>query len=424
LLTEINLEKNPRLNEVFKTNDLPRILLELEALAGRRLPKEGSLLFLDEIQSAPDALPALRYFFEEMPDLPVVAAGSLLEFILAEHGFSMPVGRMEYLHLGPMTFGEFLTALQEDFLCDLLRNYRIGDPFPETAHEKLLERQRQFLYVGGMPEAVLAYAESQSLVESRRIHRSIMQTYEDDFAKYSDRGKERRLLQTVLSAVPKIVGKKVKYAEISREDRSQDVKAALDLLMKARLLTPAYHSDCSGIPLKANQDEAICKPYFLDVGLFNYLCGLDWQDLSHLTERELVNEGAIAEQFCAQHLAYRHQGLEPPHLNYWLRESRSQNAEVDFVIDVGNAILPIEIKSGKSGGLKSLQQFILRKKAKTAFRFDLNLPSAQRLSHKLTGPVHGGETVEYELISLPLYLIERTVPLFRGRTSSGSESKD
>ncbi len=412
-LTEINLEKHPRLNNIFKTNDVPQILLELAVLSGRDLGK--SLLFLDEIQAAPYALPALRYFFEERPDIPLIAAGSLLEFVLAEHGFSMPVGRIDYLHLGPMSFGEFLLALREDSLLELIRNYRIGTLFSEMAHERLLRRQREYLFVGGMPEAVLVYSESQSPIETKKVHRSVLQTYEDDFAKYSRPGKERRLLQKTVAVVPKIIGKKIKYAEISREDRSGDVKAALDLLIKARLMIPVFHSDCSGIPLKANQDDAVYKLYFLDVGLFNHLCGLEWSDLSQLTERELIHEGVLAEQFAAQHLSYRDQGLDPPHLNYWLRESRSQNAEVDFVIAIGNTILPIEIKSGRSGGLKSLQQFVLIKKVETAFRFDLNLPSRQRVSHKLTGP--GGATVDYDLVSLPLYMVEWVIPLYRGETA-------
>lgn len=406
-LIEINLERASRLNDIFKTNDVKKVFLELEGLSGQTIEGKNKLLFLDEIQATPHALPFLRYLFEDRPDIAVIAAGSLLEFVLAEHGFSMPVGRIEYLHLGPMSFGEFLLALKEDSLWRLVENFRVGDPFSTMAHERLLERQRQFLFVGGMPEAVLAYSETHSLIEAQKVHRSILQTYEDDFSKYSHPGHERQLLQKIIAVVPKIIGKKNKFSEISRDDRSHDVKQALDLLVKARLFTPAYHSDCSGVPLKAGQDDNIYKLYFLDVGLFNHLCGLDWSDLSSFTERELIHEGVLAEQFAAQHLAYLDRGLEPPHLNYWLRESRAQNAEVDFVTALGGKILPIEVKSGKSGGLKSLQQFVLGKKAKRAVRFDLNLPSLQQVSHKLTGPHHGGMAVNFELISLPLYMIEQ-----------------
>jgi len=415
-LVEINLEKHPRLNEIFKTNDTSKIRLELEGLTSQALTK-GSLLFLDEIQAAPSALPALRYLFEDMPELPVIAAGSLLEFTLAEHGFSMPVGRIEYLHLGPMTFEEFLLALGDEPLLDLMQRYRLGDPFPSTAHERLLERQRQYLFVGGMPESVLAYSESKNLIEPRKVQLSILQTYEDDFAKYSKPGKERALIHKVLSTIPKITGKKNKYAAISREERSGDVKIAIDLLIKARLLLPAYHSDASGIPLQASEDNNVFKLYFLDVGLFNQLCGMEWNELSRLPERELINEGVIAEQFAAQHLAYWKGNWDPPHLNYWLRESRSQNAEIDFLATLGTEILPIEIKSGKSGSLKSLQHFALNKKIRRVLRFDLNPPSRQIVTHQLTGPSHAGQSVSFELVSLPISMIERAGEIM-GKTAS------
>ncbi len=404
-LAEINLERHPRLGPIFQTKDLTKIVPELESLLGRRLQDGKTLLFLDEIQAVPESLPALRYFFEERPSLPVIAAGSLLEFVLSDHDFSMPVGRVGYLHLGPMTFFEFLAALREDYLLELLRGYRVGQVFPEMAHQKLLERQRQYLFVGGMPECVLAFQETGSLEEARVVHRSIIQTYQDDFAKYSRAGHERGLLHRIIEVIPKLIGKKTKYVQISREDHSRTIRAALQLLIQSRLLTPAYHTDCA-VPLRANQDESISKLFFVDVGLLNSLCGLDWRSLSRLNERELIHEGGLAEQFVAQHLAYWEQGEEAPHLNYWLRESRSENAEVDFVVARGNRILPIAIKSGKSGRIRSVQQLVRSKGFDLVFRFDLNPPSVQDIHHKLTGPQASGPPVRYRLASFPLYMAE------------------
>ena len=183
ILNEVNLERHLELQRAFATLDIGVICGELEALVGRSLTAQGSLLFLDEIQAVPAAIQALRYFYEELPALPVIAAGSLLEFVLADHGFSMPVGRIEYHHLGPMTFREFLQAI-EPTLCHYLDELDFEKALPEVAHRKLLERHRQYLFVGGMPEAVLEFCESSSFQDAGAVHRRIVSTYEDDFSKY------------------------------------------------------------------------------------------------------------------------------------------------------------------------------------------------------------------------------------------------
>lgn len=402
-LTEINLEKHSHLNTIFKTKDLSRIIPEIEGLANK-LVSSNTLLFLDEIQATPEAIPALRYFYEEKPDLPVIAAGSLLEFVLADHTFSMPVGRIEYMHLGPMSFTEFLMALEENFLVNLLSEKRVTS---ESAHRNLLQLQRQYLFVGGMPESVLRFSETRSPLSTSDVHHSIVQTYEDDFSKYARKDQDRELLSILMKQIPTLLGKKVVYSRVSSQHRSAVVKKAIDLMIKSRLLIPAYHSDCSGIPIRAGEDRNVYKLYFLDVGLMNHLCGLAWTQISNLDERQLIHEGIIAEQFVAQHLAYLPHpyllGGEVPALNYWLRQSRSQNAEVDFVMQMGALILPIEVKSGKSGSLKSLQQFMISKGLKLALRFDLNPPTVQEISHKNTS----GHPGEFTLHSWPLYEVEK-----------------
>lgn len=403
-LAEINLERHLRLNAVFQTLDTKKILMELEAVCGKFLGKKNTLLFLDEIQATPHAMQALRYLYEDRPDIAVIAAGSLLEFVLEKHDFSMPVGRVEYLHLGPMSFSEFLLAINEPYLVGLINKFNLKSEWPEAAHQKLLDYQRVYLFVGGMPESVLVYAQTQSHTEVEKVHRSILQTYQDDFTKY---GKGQiALMQQVLLTLPKLIGAKVKYTNISREHRAAEVKAVLDLLIKARLLVAAYHSDASGLPLAAMQDTRTYKLYFLDCGLFNSLCGTKWTVINSMSQHDLVNEGALAEQFMAQHLAYLEQGREPPRLNYWLRESKMQNAEVDLLLVVKNTVVPVEVKSGKSGSLKSLLYFVHSKKIKKAVRFDLNIPAVQKVNHNLSGSVDDNHKVKFELISLPLYLAE------------------
>ena len=413
-LAEINLERHPGLDAVFATLDVPAILRELEVTSGGPIQAESSLLFLDEIQATPEALQALRYLHEERPDLPVVAAGSLLEFTLADHSFPMPVGRIQYMHLGPMTFGEFLAAVEPDLLRHL-RRFTLAQSLPAAAHTKLLSRQREYTLVGGMPEAVQVFCEGGALQEVTEVHRSIAETYLDDFSKYA-RQKDLALLQKVFRFVPRNLGRKVKYSHFSRDDRARDVRNAIELLAKARICHPVYHSHCSGLPLLAEISENDYKLLFLDVGLANHVCGNDWLTLQSMTDSQFVNEGGLAEQFIGQHLVGQSDEIGPPRLTYWLREGKSANAEVDYVWSRGNWIVPVEVKAGTSGTLRSLQQFVLHKHPPVAVRFDLNMPSYQRISHA-TRTANGTDEVSYELLSLPLYAVEDLPRLVDGLRS-------
>lgn len=217
--------------------------------------------------ATPFALQALRYFYEDLPDLPVIAAGSLMEFTLSDHNYSMPVGRIEYYHLGPMSFNEYLLAL-DDYLYNYLKDYTLESSIPDSIHRQLLKRQREYLFTGGMPEAVLQFKETGSLQDVTDIHRSICFTYKDDFAKYA-KSRELELLQKVFENIPRIIGQKVKYSNISREYRSSDIKTALMLLAKARICSPVYHSSCSGLPLHA--ESKLLLFISCDPGIFGFL---------------------------------------------------------------------------------------------------------------------------------------------------------
>ncbi len=411
ILNEINLERHLLLDELFKTTEIPNICRELEAITGNDIRAEGSLLFLDEIQATPHALMALRYFHEELPELPVIAAGSLLEFTLAEHSFSMPVGRIVYYHLYPLSFTEFVNAL-EPSSARYLSELTPATPPPAVAHRRLSQLQRQFFFVGGMPEAVADYREHGSLASVAEIQRSIIGTYQDDFAKYARRD-DLLLLQKVLAFVPGALGRKVKFSAIDREQRAAKVKKAVELLVKARVCHRVCHSHGTGVPLAAEASESIYKLLFLDIGLANHLLGLDWTAISGMDDRQLVNEGGLAEQFIGQHLVNISRGLEPPRLHYWLREGKSANAEVDYVISRGRRIVPVEVKAGKSGSLKSLQHFIHRRKLKLAVRFDLNQPSCQEVAHTITTGT-GNEEVRFTLLSLPLYAVDELPRIIDG----------
>ncbi len=402
-LFEVDLERHPVLREAFASRDLPRILRELEFLIGKGPIKgEKALLFLDELQAIPEAIPVLRDFHEERPDLAVIAAGSLLEFVLADAKFSMPVGRIDYLYMEPMTFEEFLGALEESDLLELLQTYELEEVFPQTAHSRLLNRLRDYILVGGMPEAVLRYSETGEIRSAQEAHASILQTYRDDFSKYATKAELRRI-QKIYDFVPKGIGEKFKYVRVDAGEQSRDLRKALDLLTMAKVVRLAYHTDGTGIPLGATINEKVFKPYFLDVGLVNAACGVQWIPDEEIRSKRFINEGKLAEQFVVQHLHTLGSPNMPSLLTYWLREGRSNNAELDFLIQVEGVILPVEIKAGKGGALKSLGEYAKLREPQLALRFDLN-PSSQMTIELQAMKGSLSDKIHFRLLSLPLYL--------------------
>jgi len=401
-LIEINLEKYLYLDEIFKSFDMDKILKELEGISGKSF-NENSLLFLDEIQATPNAIACLRYFYEEHPNIAVISAGSLLEFTLSKHNFSMPVGRVDYRYLGPMTFYEFIYNLYPSLTKYISSSEEIKN-ISEITHLKLVEKFKEYLFIGGMPEAILVYKETKKLEEVKAVHRSICDTYLDDFSKYGQNN-NLLLLQKLFKSIPQKIGEKVKYSNYSKENKSLDVKNNLELLIKAKICNPVYSSDCSGIPLEANISRNSYKLMFLDVGLVNHLCGLDLKSITVLDNDTLINKGKIAEQFIGQHLIASGDMTRSSNLNYWLRENKKGNAEVDFVTVINGKIIPIEVKAGKSGSLKSLHQFIYQKnEIKTAIRFDLNKYSKQTVSYKVNSAGKEKE-ICFNLESYPLYAV-------------------
>jgi len=404
-LFNVNLERYPELSKVFSSKEPEQILQQIEALPRMGQISNDMLLFLDEIQAVPEAIPALRYFYEDQPDLPVISAGSLLEFALSEHNFSMPVGRIQYLHIGPMTFTEFMLALGEDKLYNFIKNYELGQEIGAIIHQRLLQLLRSYYFVGGMPEAVAIFADTRSYRQVSDVHNSIIETYREDFPKYAGSRNLNRMLN-VFNFAARNVGIKIKYSNISKLDQSIIIKKDLELLTMARVISKIVHSHCSGLPLQADIEEKVYKLLFLDVGLMNAICGLNWRNISEVDDMKLINEGAIAEQFIGQHLQASLSETPNRELTYWLREGRSSNAEVDYVIALDGNIIPIEIKSGATGSLKSLHQFMGTKQAPVAIRFDASLPITNHIKTTINIGKQRKE-IAYDLISLPLYLVER-----------------
>jgi len=390
----VDLERERDLHGLFAQKDPKKLLEELMLLKKQPVKPGDTLLFLDEIQACPPALAVLRYFYELMPDLHVIAAGSLLDFALREFAHSMPVGRIEYLHLNPLSFEEFVEALEGPALVEYLGRVKVGVPLNEALEKKFLELLRRYFFIGGMPEAVQAYATRQDLLEVQRLQTGLVTTVQDDFAKYGPR-RLHELMRKTYRHVAENVGRKVKFVNVSREDRSGDVRRAFELLAQSRVVHPVFHTAANGLPLGAERDERYFKALFLDVGLVNRLCGLNLVGAEDLIT---VNEGALAEQYVGQQLLAAALPFEDPQLFYWSREAKNANAEVDYVISRHQEILPVEVKAGKTGTLRSLFQFLQEKGRRRAVRFHLRPPVLEEVS------LPGAEGTKVQLLSLPLYL--------------------
>jgi predicted AAA+ superfamily ATPase len=405
-LVAVDFERNPELREAFTGRDPARILALLKLLTGKTAAAGTHLLFLDEIQAAPEALAALRYFHEEMPELHVLAAGSLLEFALAQTRFPMPVGRVEYMHLGPMHFEDFVIAMGEADVADFLRGLPLSSirkkAVPAVLHRKCLDLVRRYWVVGGLPEAVAAFVRAPGrgtdFEPVSRILQSVVATYRDDFGQY---GRSRDRIRMVFDRLPHLVARKFKYVEVSREHRASEIGAALDHLCMARVASKVFRTAANGVPLAAEINERFFKCLHVDVGLMCAALGLDVLDLERQGDPTLVNRGAVAEQFVGQQLLYSEAPYLTPALHYWARETRNAAAELDYVIAAGSRVVPVEVKAGATGSLRSLHQFIHEKSSGLALRFNADPPSLLRDARKLPD----GTTVRFDLLSLPLYLV-------------------
>ena len=255
-LIELNFEKRPTLETLFSSNDPKEILTNITASIGKKIEPGRAILFLDEIQAAPSLLGKLRWFAEDMPELAVLAAGSLLDFTLAKHEFSMPVGRIGYMYLEPLSFEEFLDALGQNALRTYLHNYDLNLKIPEVIHTQLMRFVKEYLVVGGMPAAVSAWASQSDPQTVNQIHFDLLTTYRDDFAKYSGRLTIERL-EEIINSVPRQLGNKFVYRNANSEISTPPLKQALDLLCKAKVCHCIISTSANGLPLDAESDENI-----------------------------------------------------------------------------------------------------------------------------------------------------------------------
>lgn len=349
----VDLELRRDAHSAFADDISPAVVLRrLQAILGIEVVPGRDLLFLDEIQACPRAITALRFFYELMPELHVVAAGSLLEFALGEHSF--PVGRIDYLQMRPLTFVEYLWAIGNQPAADVVE----GGPSStdEVIHEVLLRHLRDYFFVGGMPAVVHSFVDSGAMLDAFALQDAIIATYRDDFSKYGVRV-DRDCLDEVLRSTARSAGRQVLYARLATGYRGQTIKRCFDLLARARVVERVASASPAGLPLAASPGHGRFKATLLDIGLMQRLNAMP-HDIDIATASLLsLYQGALAEQFVGQEL--RAALKEPPigeALHYWSRagEARGSNAEVDYLVAMNGRIVPIEVKSGPSGKLRSL----------------------------------------------------------------------
>ena len=273
-LFELNFEKSSEIATIFQSQDPKEILRLLAIYFKRPIPLENSILFLDEIQQNPHVLQSFRFFYEDVPQLRLISAGSLLDFALSEAEFSMPVGRIEYFFLGPMQFDEFLLAMEEKQIFDFIKNFSFGNAIPDFIHHKLNNLLCTYLIVGGMPEAIQTYISYGEFTSVERVKSNLLMTYQDDFRKYRRRVPYERLVR-LFDTIPKLVGNKFKYAHVDPHELAKNLSQALDLLCMARITYRVYRSASNSPPLRAEINKKFFKLLFLDVGLMVHSSGLN-----------------------------------------------------------------------------------------------------------------------------------------------------
>lgn len=371
-----------------------QIVRDIELAKGVKIEASKTLLFIDEIQFEPKAIASLRYFCEELPDLHVIATGSLMELALRQTGFSFPVGRVSFLYLYPLRFDEFLATIAPANLVAEIRSITWKTPLSEALHTLMRDYFYDYLLVGGMPESVARYQASKSLLELTPVKEGLLTSFEEDVPKYA-RSTRVETLQFLIQKAPLFAGQRIQYANFADSSlRSREMKQAFEILEIAMLLQRIPGTYQNTLPLQPSL-RASPKLLYLDVGLVTHRLSVDPKNLKSGDLNELFR-GSIAEQVIGQELLAIH-ALRREVPSFWYRNQPGSTAEVDFVIPIHGKAIPIEVKSGQTGRLRSLLQFMEAAPHPYAVRIylgplrhdDLATPSGKR----------------FRLLSIPHYLI-------------------
>ena len=339
------------------------VLLRIPIVAGE------TLLFFDEIQACPTAINRLRYFYEKYPELHLIAAGSLLEFAL-ETIPSYGVGRIRSIFMYPFSFEEYLWATGNEALSLMIGGASPDKPLPTPIHEQALRLLRIFMVIGGMPAVVARYCEDGNLLECQHTLSELVLSFRDDFAKYRDKVPSSRIDATFRSIAEQGLGKFV-YNRVDTDATTAQIKAAVETLILAGLAYPVTHTSANGIPLGAEINEKYRRIILLDTGLLQRILNLDISKILSTDDIQVVNRGAIAETFVGTELVKSCSCYNPCPLYCWHREKTGSNAEVDYVVQLGTRIFPIEVKSGSKGSMQSMQLYMEAKNTDKGIRTSL-----------------------------------------------------
>lgn len=379
----INFDSNSRMADLFSADlETDRLIMGLELYAGRKINPDNTLLIFDEVQEVPRALASLKYFYENAPQYHIVCAGSLLGIALHQ-GTSFPVGKVDFLKLYPLSFSEFLMATGNERFAELLKNqdYEMITSFKQTYIDAL----KHYYFVGGMPEAVQSFAESKDFNEVRAIQKRILAAYEQDFSKHAPNEivpKIRMLWNSIPSQLAR-ENKKFIYGLVREGGRAREYETAIMWLSDCGLVHKVSRVNAAGIPLKAYEDLKAFKLFIVDVGLLGCMTGLRQRTLLDGDNLFVEFKGALTEQYVCQQL----KTIEDLGVYYYTNDRGS--CEIDFVVDTGEQIVPIEVKAETNLRAKSLKTYRER------FEPELSVRTSMADYKK-----------ENWLLNLPLYAIE------------------
>lgn len=367
---EINFELDRDVHALFRRSLSPKLLMEnLGAYTEKSIVPGQSLLFFDEIQACPDALRALRFLHEEMPELHVIAAGSLLEFALAEIP-AYGVGRIRSLFMYPMAFDEFLTAVAGEELLKLKSEASPGAPLEEPLHHKLWDYLIKFIALGGLPEVISTYIKTQDINHCIRIQSDLIITLQDDFRKYKEQVPASRLMQ-ICQTVAQQAGDKFVYTRVAEDMNQRQVREGIQLLSMAGLIHSVTYTSVGALPLASGMNTRYRKFLLFDTGIAMRILDQGIGRMLVDSSWEEINKGALAEQFAGTEILKYFDPYTPAQLFYWHRTGSGGKAEIDYVLSHAGKILPVEVKSGGRGAMQSLHLFMKEKKIERGVRIAL-----------------------------------------------------
>ncbi len=359
----LNFEQNPELSSLFQNELKPeKIINNISLYLGQKITSDNTLIFFDEIQAAPKALTALKYFCEETPEYHIISAGSLLGVSVGKES-SFPVGKVNFMKLYPMSFFEYLYAFGENLLADDLLSKTQLEPLTELIHEKLLSHLKLYLFLGGMPEVLQDYSDNKDINSVRKIQNEILEAYKRDFSKYTEKSqaiKTSELWNSIPYQLAK-ENKKFKFSDVRKKARAATFEQTIEWLNKAGLINVVHNISTPKLPLSGYTDNSKFKIYLLDSGLLAAMLNLSSDIIIKPTEIFSEYNGAFIENFVASELISS--GFID--LFYWTSKS---DAEVDFIFQDGNIIFPLEVKSGLNRNIKSLRSYENKYKPKLLFR--------------------------------------------------------